>query len=558
MRLASPFLFIKFHRMSQFRIFYAFLLLLGTFTLEAKEVRLLSEPLTDEVNLFSPEQQNQIRTILTDIEEKTTDQVFVYIIESLEGENLETFSLAVAEKSKIGQFKKDNGILLLLSTKDKKVRIEVGYGLEGTLTDVLSNRIIRNVMIPIFKQGDLPGGIIMGVLSIQSVLYGNKDSIPALQTDHPNGIGISLAERFSLFRFSFAIGVFLIAALSHRLLNQNTFYKSKKWLPFLLGAVVLICLGFYLPEIIFYLCFGILIIGNLYLLFFLETAISYLYSAVSLMLWIPIIQFSFNLEHGGTLFLIIFLSALSLIFITIKVLNDEVLIQKLTSFSNRFGTTPMGLLCSLFSIASLLFGIYSLIQKETILYSVFYSGLLLFIVNGFAFQIYRIHYLAFLSIFLVWLGLISLFYFIEPLQNGNLVPVGSESMVLFLQIYICLVIGYVLARSIVASNWIWRLLKYALIAMLWTLSFHLPNFLSANFIIDPAIFLISYISMFVLHFLYDSILGSSDGSYSYSSSYSSSSSSYGSSSSSYRSSSSSSSSGGGGGSFGGGGSSGSW
>ena len=92
-------------------------------------------------------------------ETKTSNQVAVLILPSLEGEPLESFSHRVGTTWKLGQKGTENGVLLLIALRERKIRIEVGYGLEGTLTDLRSAHIIRQEIVPRFRSGDLPGGI---------------------------------------------------------------------------------------------------------------------------------------------------------------------------------------------------------------------------------------------------------------------------------------------------------------------------------------------------------------------------------------------------------------
>ncbi len=105
-------------------------------------------------------------------ETKTSNQVAVLILPSLEGDSLEEFSHRVSTTWKLGRKGTDNGVLLLVSLKDRKVRIEVGYGLEGTLTDLRSAHIIRQEIVPRFRTGDLPGGIAAGVQAILGTIEG--------------------------------------------------------------------------------------------------------------------------------------------------------------------------------------------------------------------------------------------------------------------------------------------------------------------------------------------------------------------------------------------------
>ena len=114
-------------------------------------------------------------------ETKTSNQVVVLILPSLEGDPLEDFSHRVATTWKLGRKGTDNGVLFLVSLKDRKVRIEVGYGLEGTLTDLRSAHIIRNEIVPRFRVGDLPGGIAAGVQAILGTIEGTykAEEVPA-------------------------------------------------------------------------------------------------------------------------------------------------------------------------------------------------------------------------------------------------------------------------------------------------------------------------------------------------------------------------------------------
>ena len=113
-------------------------------------------------------------------ETKTSNQVAVLILPSLEGHPLEEFSHRVASTWKLGRKGTDNGVLLLISLKDRKVRIEVGYGLEGTLTDLRSAHIIRNEIVPRFRTGDLSGGITAGTQAILGTIEGTYQADEAL------------------------------------------------------------------------------------------------------------------------------------------------------------------------------------------------------------------------------------------------------------------------------------------------------------------------------------------------------------------------------------------
>jgi uncharacterized protein len=122
--------------------------------------------------MLSPSTKRQLETVLEDLERTDSTQIVVLTLPSLEGENLEAFSIRVAEKWKIGQKGLDNGAILLITLKDRKLRIEVGYGLEGRLTDLVAGRIIRNVIVPRFKAGNFDQGVTDGVAAMIGVVKG--------------------------------------------------------------------------------------------------------------------------------------------------------------------------------------------------------------------------------------------------------------------------------------------------------------------------------------------------------------------------------------------------
>ncbi len=116
------------------------------------EVPTLKQRVNDHANMLSPATEGQLEGVLAALEKEESTQIAVLTIDSLDGENLEDFSLRVVEKWQLGQEKLDNGALLLVVKNDRKIRIEVGYGLEGVLTDLTAGRIIRNVITPNFKK----------------------------------------------------------------------------------------------------------------------------------------------------------------------------------------------------------------------------------------------------------------------------------------------------------------------------------------------------------------------------------------------------------------------
>jgi uncharacterized protein len=132
----------------------------------ALDVPKLQGYVNDYADMISPQMRDQLANELHAFEQSDSTQIVILTIPSLEGEALEDFSIKVAEAWKIGQKNKDNGAILLVAKQDRKIRVEVGRGLEGRLTDLMSGRIIDLVIQPRFKSGDFDGGFAAGVSAL--------------------------------------------------------------------------------------------------------------------------------------------------------------------------------------------------------------------------------------------------------------------------------------------------------------------------------------------------------------------------------------------------------
>ena len=133
----------------------------------------LSGPVVDKAGILSRNEFNKIENFLLDLNNRSQIQIAVLIVPSLEGESIEDYSMQVAEKWKLGDKEKDSGALLLVAVKDKKLRIEVGYGLEQNLTDSRSGQIIRNFIAPQFRSGNYGEGIYDGIKAMAA--YASED-----------------------------------------------------------------------------------------------------------------------------------------------------------------------------------------------------------------------------------------------------------------------------------------------------------------------------------------------------------------------------------------------
>lgn len=138
----------------------------------ALEVPKLQGRVNDYAGILSPSTESHVEASLRDLERTDGTQIVVLTIPSLKGDNLEDFSIRVAEQWKIGQKGLDNGAILLISKNDRQMRIEVGYGLEGKMTDLMAGRIIRDVITPYFRAGQYDRGVIEGVQAMVQLVRG--------------------------------------------------------------------------------------------------------------------------------------------------------------------------------------------------------------------------------------------------------------------------------------------------------------------------------------------------------------------------------------------------
>ncbi|QRG04978.1 TPM domain-containing protein [Xanthobacter dioxanivorans] len=139
----------------------------------------LTGRVVDAAHVLPPATVAALDAKLAAQEAKATDQVVVATVPSLQGTSVEDYANRLFRFWQIGQAKKNNGVLLLVAPGERKVRIEVGYGLEGILTDAVSSTIIRNAVVPAFKAGDMAGGIVKGTDAILEILNLDPDEARA-------------------------------------------------------------------------------------------------------------------------------------------------------------------------------------------------------------------------------------------------------------------------------------------------------------------------------------------------------------------------------------------
>jgi len=150
----------------------AALLLIFASRARCAEVPALRGRINDNAQLLSREQAQALEQQLDQFEKQTGHQVAVLTVPTLAGEDIEGFSIRVAERWKIGQKGFDNGVILVVAPKERQLRLEVGYGLEGILPDAIASRIIRDIIVPRFRENDYQGGITSGIDAVLKTIRG--------------------------------------------------------------------------------------------------------------------------------------------------------------------------------------------------------------------------------------------------------------------------------------------------------------------------------------------------------------------------------------------------
>ena len=167
----------------------------------AEDIPFFRGYVTDQADLISDGMKVKLENYLKDFENSESTQIFVLTVPSLGGKVIEQYSIEVAEAWKIGQAGKDNGVLLLIAQDDRQVRIEVGYGLEHSLTDLSVGRIIDYEIIPRFKEEKFEEGIVAGVEGIVAAVRGEYK-------EEPENVGTSMG---AMVLFIIIVAVLIIS-----------------------------------------------------------------------------------------------------------------------------------------------------------------------------------------------------------------------------------------------------------------------------------------------------------------------------------------------------------
>jgi uncharacterized protein len=180
----------------------ALMLHAGLVRAEEPQFPSLTGALVDAAGLLSPGARDEFDRSLRAYQQSSGYQVVVAIVPSLQGYDIRDYGNRLFRHWKLGDAKRDDGVLLLVAPKERKVSIETGYGVEGAMTDALSKLIIENAITPRFKTGDFAGGIRAGIADIEKVLNGEGRKLET-----------QLEPQQDVFEFWFTIFVWLIIFL---------------------------------------------------------------------------------------------------------------------------------------------------------------------------------------------------------------------------------------------------------------------------------------------------------------------------------------------------------
>lgn len=208
-----------------------------------QSIPVLTARVVDQTNTLNQSQITSLNEILNHYEERKGTQLAVLIVKTTAPESIEQYSIRVAEQWKIGQKKVDDGVILIIAKDDRAIRIEVGYGLEGILTDALSKRIIDQTIVPRFRVNDFYGGISEGVSAVMQIL--ENEPLPYIKSDY-------LDHAYLPHFFTFVIILSLVISRALRMFFNGSISSL------LTGSLVMIGAWLILSDISITLFAGIL------------------------------------------------------------------------------------------------------------------------------------------------------------------------------------------------------------------------------------------------------------------------------------------------------------
>ncbi len=182
---------------------------------------------TDNANMIDQPDETKITQLAQVIEKESTVEIAVVTVESLEGESIEMYAVKLFEKAGIGKKDKDNGLLILVAKNEREYKFEVGYGLEGTITDSMNVNIGDRILLPNFKNGEYGKGIYESMLVVQELLKGNQEVISRYSMKQsgggPEGSAVSSVD------ISFLFNILIIIFFIFIVIMNNTHSKETSW-----------------------------------------------------------------------------------------------------------------------------------------------------------------------------------------------------------------------------------------------------------------------------------------------------------------------------------------
>jgi uncharacterized protein len=214
----------------------------------------LEARVTDLTGTLTAGQQAELEQKLTAFEQRKGTQLALLIIATTQPEAIEQYSIRVVEAWKLGRAKPDDGVLLLVALQDRAIRIEVGYGLEGALTDATSRRIIESAITPLFRQGDIHGGVSAGLQQIMTVAEG--EALPPPDTKW-RGTGDSLLGLLPILFFGVLIGGAVLRSIFGRTLGAMLTGGLAGTLVWVIASMLGVAIGVGIAAMLFSLFAGL-------------------------------------------------------------------------------------------------------------------------------------------------------------------------------------------------------------------------------------------------------------------------------------------------------------
>ncbi|MFN7826104.1 MAG: TPM domain-containing protein [Pseudobdellovibrionaceae bacterium] len=192
-----------------------FLSMMFTLSAWGFDVPRLQGPVMDQANLFGPREERAMEGMIRNLFSRSLAQVQVLTVKDLQGLSIEEASIKITDQWKLGTKDKDNGILILVALKERKVRIEVGQGLEGVIPDAVASRIIQDTVLPLFRQGAPGTAILSAVTVIQGFIYTDAGIKDEEASAGPSNFGAEVQTLRAKAEKFFAILFFIIIILAN-------------------------------------------------------------------------------------------------------------------------------------------------------------------------------------------------------------------------------------------------------------------------------------------------------------------------------------------------------